>query len=131
MKKNGIYSLKAFSVLSVIFSIGFLLFSIYAITGALYNKLWGILPIIFFVIFLGITCILFSYNTFLLSFRHRRSSIITNFSNVFFIFTFLYLTALSAYFYFFEKDTDALKSIIFGLIVSFFAIFNYFISKKA
>lgn len=124
------YLIKLYALLLVLFSIVVLSFAMYAIVSSICSKLWRVVPIIFFLFFLGIASVLVSYNEFLSAFKKPRKKIVIQLTNYFSVIPFLYLMILSSYFYFFEKDIEALKMIIFGLIITVILLFNCLCYKK-
>lgn len=117
-------------ILLNIFAIFFLAFSLYSMGSSLYNQLWEISALVFFLVLLGITVVLMAYQLFLKMFREKTKSFVTKLANCFAVSSFLYFTLLSTYNYVMEQDGMALEQLIFGIVATLLTVINMIVAKR-
>ncbi|KAF1305607.1 hypothetical protein [Candidatus Enterococcus willemsii] len=117
-------------ILLNIFAILFLAFSLYSMGGSLYNQLWAASISVFFLVLLGSTVVLMTYQLFLKIFRNKTRLFLTKLANSFAVGSFLYFTSLSTYIYFIEQDGTVWKQLIFGIVATLLAVINMIVAKR-
>ncbi|KAF1296913.1 hypothetical protein BAU15_14520 [Enterococcus sp. JM4C] len=128
---NKDLSLKKLAV-RIIFGLSLALFvlSIMVIIGSFLYGLWAPVFVFSFTLLFGFTGILYSHQAYLFVVKENQSKPRVAIANGMALVTFLYMTGLTTYLYFFEDEPGMLKLIVIAVIATIGAIINLFVAKS-